>query len=86
VTAKFLTAACAAFAALASLPALAQDAHTTRIEHESYYGAVVTVEQGVRVFRPLPPDRHVIINPDGDSKIRLNVGDAGGSRHSVRGN
>jgi len=40
------------------------DRFTTRIETRPYYGAVVTLEHGVRVYRPLPPDRYVIINPD----------------------
>ena len=39
--------------------------YTTRIETRPFYGAVVTREQGVRVFRALPPERQVIINPDG---------------------
>jgi hypothetical protein len=44
---------------LASLPAAAQS--TRRIETHPFYGAVVTVEEGVRVFRPLPPhDRGLI--------------------------
>ena len=46
----------------ASLPAAAQS--TTRIETRPFYGATVTVEEGVRVFRPLPPHDRVIINPD----------------------
>ena len=48
--------------ALAGLPAAAQT--TTRIETRPFYGAVVTVEEGVRVFRPLPPHDRIIINPD----------------------
>ena len=40
------------------------ESFTTRIETHPYYGAVVTLEHGVRVIRPLPPDRQVIINPD----------------------
>ena len=44
-----------------SLPALAQS--TTRIEPRPFYGATVTIEAGVRVFRPLPPHDRVIINP-----------------------
>ncbi|WP_181338390.1 hypothetical protein [Hyphomicrobium methylovorum] len=55
-------AACA-FLALATCGAAA-DGYTTRIETRPIYGAVVTVEEGVRVFRPLPPDRQVIINPN----------------------
>lgn len=39
------------------------DRFTTRIETRPYYGAVVTLEHGVHVYRPLPPDRYVIINP-----------------------
>lgn len=40
------------------------DSFTTRIETRPYYGAVTTLEHGVRVIRPLPPDRYVIINPN----------------------
>ncbi len=45
-------------------------------EHHAYrnpafYGATVTIEEGVRVFRPLPPDRRVIINPDGQAPVSL---------------
>jgi len=47
-----------------ALPAFAGDASTTRIEPRPFYGATVTVEAGVRVFRPLPPTRQVIINPN----------------------
>jgi len=49
--------------------AYAQDAHTTRIETRPYYGAVVTIEHGVRVFRPVPPTQHMIINPDGKTPL-----------------
>ena len=35
------------------LPAAAEPV-TTRIETRPFYGAVVTMERGVRVFRPLP--------------------------------
>ncbi|MBI1651126.1 hypothetical protein [Hyphomicrobium sulfonivorans] len=54
--------------------ASAQQAHTTRIETRPYYGAVVTIEHGVRVYRPVPPTRHLIINPDGAAAVELNVG------------
>jgi hypothetical protein len=43
------------------------EGYTTRIETRPFYGAVVTLEEGVRVFRPLPPERQVIINPNGTS-------------------
>jgi hypothetical protein len=39
--------------ATTGLPAWAQV--TTRIEPRPFYGATVSVEEGVRVFRPLPP-------------------------------
>ena len=58
-----------------SYPAQAQqDAYTTRIEPRPIYGAVVTIEHGVRVCRPLPPTTHLIINPEG-VPLMLNVGE-----------
>ena len=44
--------------------AVAGDATTTRIETRGFYGATVTIESGVRVFRPLPRTTRVIINPN----------------------
>ena len=55
--------------AFASLPAVAQS--TTRIETRPFYGATVTIEEGVRVFRPLPPHDRIIINPDGKTPFSL---------------
>jgi hypothetical protein len=49
--------------------------HTTRIETRPYYGAVVTIEHGVRVYRPVPPTQHLIINPEGATPLQLNVGE-----------
>jgi hypothetical protein len=49
-------------------PAFAQ-AVTTRIETRPFYGATVTLEEGVRVFRPLPPHDRVIINPGGQTPL-----------------
>lgn len=63
-------------AAAAAVPievVLGQEAHTTRIEPRPYYGAVVTVEHGVRVTRPIPPDRHLIINPGGATPLILSA-------------
>ncbi len=57
-----LTAGASAAAAAASL---------TRIETRPFYGATVTIEEGVRVFRPLPPHRQIIINPDGKTPLNL---------------
>lgn len=48
-------------------------ASLTRIETRPFYGATVTVEEGVRVYRPLPPHRHVIINPDGKTPLNLTI-------------
>jgi hypothetical protein len=49
----------------------ASAAGTTRIETRPFYGAVVTVEEGVRVFRPLPSTERVIINPHGATPLSL---------------
>ena len=61
--------------AVAAPAAFAQQAHTTRIETRPYYGAVVTIEHGVRVYRPVPPTTHLIVNPDGATPLTVNVGD-----------
>ena len=54
--------------------ALAEPAETTRIETRPIYGgAVVSVEHGVRVYRPVPPTQRVIINPDGRTPLALIV-------------
>ncbi|MBO9421183.1 hypothetical protein J7481_16860 [Labrenzia sp. R4_2] len=44
---------------------------TTRILHDEPYGAIVTKEAGVLVFRGLPPTRKVIINPGGKTPLEL---------------
>lgn len=62
----------------ASAPAFAQwhdNASTTRIETRPFYGATVTVEHGVRVYRALPPTRHMIINPHGETPLSLGIQD-----------
>ena len=62
--------------ALAAAPALSQSqstASTVRIEPRPYYGAVVTLEKNVRVWRPLPPTSHVIINPDNRTPLYLSL-------------
>lgn len=61
--------AAVAFLALAATSANAQ--YTTRIESRPFYGATVSLEEGVRVIRPLPPERHVIINPDNATPLTL---------------
>lgn len=45
---------------------------TIRIEPRAVYGATVTLEEGVRVFRALPADRQVIVNPNG-TPLNLNL-------------
>lgn len=59
--------------ALGSLAALAEPS-TTRIEPRPFYGATVTIEEGVRVFRPLPPHDRVIIVPRGVGPVSIDVG------------
>ncbi len=59
---------------LAATTAFAGGSSTIRIEPRPYYGAIVTVEQGVRVWRPLPPTRHMIINPTG-APVSINLTD-----------
>ena len=56
-------------------PAMAQEASTVRIEPRPFYGATVTLEEGVRVFRPLPPHRQVIINPGSRTPLSLAIAD-----------
>jgi hypothetical protein len=60
---RFLLAA-AAIAAFGPGSAQAYDGGLVRIEPRPYYGAVVTMEQGVRVYRPLPTQNLMIINPN----------------------
>ena len=50
-------------AAFSPCAAHSEEAYTTRIEPRPYYGAVVTIEHGVRVYRPVPATRHMIIDP-----------------------
>jgi hypothetical protein len=65
----------AAGAVLAPAIAAAQSATTTRIETRPFYGATVTLEEGVRVFRPLPPHDRVIINPGAATPLNLTIDD-----------
>jgi len=51
--------------------AVAAESSTVRIEERPYYGAVVTLESGVRVYRPLPPHSKVVINPGGRTPLNL---------------
>lgn len=60
----------------AAAPAAFAEARTTRIETRPFYGATVTLEEGVRVFRPLPRHDRVIINPGGQTPLSLNFSEA----------
>lgn len=73
----FLSLAALVAAAAPALPAAAEEAYTTRIEPRNAYGATVTIEQGVRVFRPLPTERQVIVNPGGMTPLSLYYGPTG---------
>jgi len=44
---------------------------TIRIIHDEPYGAIVTKEAGVLVFRGLPPTRKVVVNPKGKTPLEL---------------
>jgi len=73
---RALLSACLLSLALLPIGAgAASAASLTRIETRPFYGATVTIEEGVRVYRPLPPHRHVIINPDGKTPLNLTFED-----------
>lgn len=81
-TVMFLKRTLLAAVALALPSAALAEATTTRIETHAYYGATVTLEQGVRVFRPLPPHSKVIINPGGLTPIHLGVEESRSTSHN----
>ena len=56
-----------------STAAVRAEAGTVRIEPRPFYGATVTLEEGVRVFRPLPPHERVIINPGSKTPLSLGI-------------
>ena len=72
-----------ALGALVSAQSVAAESYTTRIEPRPFYGAVVTLEEGVRVIRPLPPERHVIINPDNKTPLTLSFNETHVTEHRV---
>jgi hypothetical protein len=63
--------ASAALAIVLTTSAVTAQGFTTRIEPRPFYGATVTLEEGVRVIRPLPPERQVIINPGNATPLTL---------------
>ena len=72
----------AALAAASAPAATAGESFTTRIEPRPFYGATVTIEAGVRVFRPLPPTRHMVINPNNATPLNLSYSDVRETRES----
>lgn len=78
--------AMAAGAIAVSAPSVSAEPYTTRIEPRAYYGASVTVEHGVRVYRPLPPQRQVIVNPGGQTPLALGFNDTRVVEHSTSHN
>jgi hypothetical protein len=68
-----------------SLAAHAEQSYTTRIEPRPFYGATVTLEAGVRVFRPLPPHDRIIINPGNATPLHLDIGGVGPRRYYIDG-
>lgn len=68
-----LLAAAALSVAASTAPALAEPS-TIRIVPNNVAAATVSLEQGVRVWRPLPPTRQVIVNPSG-APVSLNITD-----------
>lgn len=70
----------AVVAALVTPQLAAAEPSTIRIETRPFYGATITKEEGVRVFRPLPPTSTMIINPDGRTPLNLNIDEGRASR------
>lgn len=73
---KLVTGAIGVLAALfiptaAAAQYYAMDGGTTRIEPRPFYGASVSIEAGVRVFRPMPSTNRVIVNPNGATPLSL---------------
>ena len=75
----FVAAAVVSFGSMAA----ARAQGTVRIEPRPFYGAVVTLEEGVRVIRPLPPERYVIINPDNKTPLSISINDSHVSERRV---
>ena len=70
-----------AFVTLGSRGTAHAESFTTRIEPRPFYGAVVTLEEGVRVIRALPPERQVIIDPS-NTPLSLGFNDTHVYEHS----
>ena len=57
----------------ASATAVLAEARTLRIEPRAYTSVIVTVENGVRVWRPMPMTDRVIVNPGNKASINIEV-------------
>lgn len=71
---------------LIATSALAQDASLIRVEPRPYYGATISIEEGVRVFRPLPKTKTMIVNPGQKTPIYLRVDGEGRASQQVTNN
>lgn len=75
-----IVASLAAMCLLAASAAAATATSLVRIETQPVNGAaIITEEAGVRVIRPLPTLRYLILNPDGRTPLNLTIED----RHIV---
>lgn len=63
--------------------AMADDSATIRIEPRPVYGATITIEEGVRVYRPLPPEKYVIVNPGGQTPLNLSLNETRITQHTT---
>ena len=82
MTRALLLAAAAVAATIATAGSAFAQASTIRIEPRPYYGATITLEQGVRVWRSLPPTKYVIINPNNRTPLNLNLAEYNENRAS----
>ena len=73
-------------ALLLATPSSAQDGSLVRVEPRPYYGATITIEEGVRVFRPLPKTKTMIINPGQKTPLHINVDGRGEVSQNVTHN
>jgi len=78
---RFLVVPALSFLVVLASSQVLSAAETVRIETRPFYGATITIEEGVRVFRPLPADRRVIINPQGRTPLSLNFDDSRNVTH-----
>jgi hypothetical protein len=70
---SLMLASVVGLATLVGCPPTQAEPYTTRVEPRPAYGATVTIEAGVRVFRPLPPHDRVIINPGNATPVYLGI-------------